>query len=137
MAYQPSADEKKTGMICHILAITTWLGPLIMYLVKKDEKSPFVKLQIKQTLAWGVAVAIVLVALWAVTLALPFLFFLYSLVWLANAVFVVLAGLKTNKGEKFVYPVVAEMFVKDDIAAVWGDGAAVQPAATRQAPPKA
>ncbi len=37
------ADEKVMGMLAHILgAVTSFLGPLIIWLIKKDE-SPFVE----------------------------------------------------------------------------------------------
>ena len=118
MAYQPTPEEKSTGMLCHLLAITFWLGPLIMFFVKKDG-TPFVKLQIKQTLVWGIA-ATIAYAILATLFILINIGFLVSLLGLANAVFVVLAALKINKGEKFLYPLVAEKFCKPEIDAVYG-----------------
>ena len=55
------------AMIAHILGLTGWVGPLILYLVKKDEASKFLKFHMLQSLWFQVAMVIVYVALGILT----------------------------------------------------------------------
>ncbi len=137
MAYQPSSDEKTTGMLAHLLAAITWfVGPLVLFLVKGQAGGPFVKFHSKQALVWGigisilgVGVSIIMAILGAISAALLFLgWVLLAAVAALNLVFAIQGVIKVNNGEKFIYPKVAEMFCKDELAAVYGDGGATPPA---------
>lgn len=131
MAYEPKPEEKSMGMLSHLLCIfTTWLGPLIIFLIKKEE-SPYVKLHAKQALVWGVAMAILLIVS-SVTMVIFIGCILYPATLVLHLVFTIMGTIKVNKGEKFLYPIVSGMFCKDEIAAVYGDGG---PAAGQAPPP--
>ena len=52
------SDERTMGMLAHILGgVTNFLGPLIIWLIKKDE-SPFVNDQGKEALNFQITIAI-------------------------------------------------------------------------------
>lgn len=106
------ADEKTMGMLAHILGgVTNFLGPLIIWLIKKDE-SPFVNDQGKEALNFQITVAIgyvvlailgfvasmVFAPLGCITSLLSFALFVVGLV------FAIRGGLDANKGTVYRYP---------------------------------
>lgn len=101
------SDERTMGMLAHILGgVTNFLGPLIIWLIKKDE-SPFVNDQGKEALNFQITVAIGYVVL-AVLSFIPVVgcitSILMMLVWVAGLVFGILGGLEANKGKAYRYP---------------------------------
>jgi uncharacterized Tic20 family protein len=97
-------DDRNMAMLCHLLAIFTgFLGPLIIWLVKKDD-APYVDDQGKEALNFQLTVLIALIAS-------GFLFvicigpFLMAGVWIANLVFCIMASIKASRGEPYRYPV--------------------------------
>ncbi|HEX5488582.1 MAG TPA: DUF4870 domain-containing protein [Rhodanobacteraceae bacterium] len=116
----PSAEERQWAMFAHLSAllggiITGWiggwgwfLGPLIIWLVKKDTM-PFVNDQAKEALNFNITVAIVFVILTilgVVTLGVGFLIALplMVIVGIAALVFIILAAIKANEGVAYRYP---------------------------------
>ncbi len=106
------SDEKTMAMLAHLLgAFTTFLGPLIIWLIKKDE-SPFVNDQGKEALNFQISVAIGLVAAGLLNIPLAFIPFIGScvggLLWLAIAVagliYAILGCIEANKGIVYRYP---------------------------------
>ena len=100
-------DEKTMGMFAHILgAVISFVGPLIIWLVKKDE-SPFVDDQGKEALNFQITVAIAFVAV-AVIANLPIIkvvaCFAYPALWIGNLVLSIMGGLAANKGIAHRYP---------------------------------
>lgn len=114
-----SKDDKTMGMLCHLLALCVFtsipaahvLGPLILWLVKKDE-IPFVDDQGKESLNFQITATIIgivagvvmfLLALTGigVCLAIPLGIGL-GVAWL---VFVILATIKSSAGEYYRYPI--------------------------------
>ncbi|MFT3784566.1 MAG: DUF4870 domain-containing protein [Tepidisphaeraceae bacterium] len=65
------ADKSEATVIYILAALTAWLGPLILLLVKKDA-SPFVKDQIKETLNWGITLTLAYVAIAILTVIIAF-----------------------------------------------------------------
>lgn len=118
---EPSADEKQWALFAHLSAllggivtsgwagsIGCFLGPLIIWLVKKDTM-PFVNDQAKEALNFNITVAIVFFALFLLALltlgigliiAIP-LWIIIGLAWL---VLTIIAAVKANKGEAYRYP---------------------------------
>jgi uncharacterized protein len=135
MAYQPNADEKSMGMISHLLCIFTgWIGPLIIFLTKA-EKSPYIKLHSKQALFWGVAITVLsIIAQIVMRIFWPLGLVLLLAIGALHLVFTIQGTMKVKKGEKFLYPILAEKFCGPEIAAVYGDGAT---AAAAPPPPPA
>ncbi|QQE12690.1 DUF4870 domain-containing protein [Planctomycetota bacterium] len=111
-------DDKTFAMLCHMSAILTgFLGPLIIWLVKKDE-SEYVDYHGKEALNFALSAFIVFVSLCIGLIVLgvildfvpvirhfvfilgliPFAFYVGVLLML------VLAGVKANEGMKYSYP---------------------------------
>ena len=95
-------------MIAHLSALAglviglNWLGPLIVYLVKKDEH-PFIADQSREALNFNISVFIyfiasaILIPLGVGLLALPVVF----IAWL---VLTIIAAVRANNGEPYRYP---------------------------------
>lgn len=107
-----SKDDRTLAMIAHLLGLVGFLGPLILYLLKKDAASAFVKFHMKQSLFYQVAVTVVVVALMVLAmigsvltegLAGCFLFPIVSLVILGNLVYIIVAVVQTSGGKDFEY----------------------------------
>jgi len=111
----PSAEERQWAMFAHLSALLgifigglTFVGPLVIWLIKKDTM-PFVNDQGKEALNFQIAVSIVMVALWVLTiftlfLLSPLTFPAMFVVGIAALVFVVMAGIKANEGVAYRYP---------------------------------
>ena len=110
----PGAEERQGAMFAHLSAIVaaviglSFLGPLIIWLVKKDTM-PFVDDQGKEALNFNITVLIVFAILWILTfitfgigilLTGPLMF----IVGLAALVLVIIAGIKANEGVAYRYP---------------------------------
>lgn len=91
------------GMLCHLLGIFTgFLGPLIIWLVKKDS-SPFVNDQGKEALNFQITVVICyIVAMLSCFIAIGVV--LVPVVIIGALVFAILATLQANKGVRYRYP---------------------------------
>ncbi|MFO0783845.1 MAG: DUF4870 domain-containing protein [Phycisphaerales bacterium] len=103
MTDQPSKDDTTMAVLCYVLAIFTgFIGPLIIWLIKKDQ-SPFVNEQGKEVLNWEITAFLAMIA----CLVLAFVvigFFLMPLVWIANLVFLIMGAVKVGKGESYRFP---------------------------------
>ena len=110
----PGAEERQWALIAHqsanVAAVIglSFLGPLIIWLVKKDTM-PFVDDQGKEALNFNITVLIVFAILWILTfitfgigilLTGPLMF----IVGLAALVLVIIAGIKANEGVAYRYP---------------------------------
>ena len=105
-----SEEEKSLAMLCHLLGIFTgFLGPLILWLVKKDS-SAFIGHHGREALNFQITVFLVMLCLGSVTFVL--LFFLIG-IFIAPLLFVVpvlalvaeiIAAVAAQKGEWFRYP---------------------------------
>jgi len=101
------SDEKTMGMLSHILgAVTSFVGPLIIWMIKKDE-SPFVNDQGKEALNFQITVVIgyvVAMILTFVPLVGCVTVILFPALGIASLVFGILGGLDANKGKPYRYP---------------------------------
>jgi len=109
-----ASEEKTMGMLAHILGgITCIVGPLIIWLMKKDE-SPYVDDQGKEALNFQITMMIgyVSAAILSMIPVVGCIFGLaYPVIWVVSLVFAILGGLAANKGEVYRYPF-ALRFVK-------------------------
>ncbi|WP_279236585.1 DUF4870 domain-containing protein [Dyella sp. RRB7] len=116
----PSTQERQWAMFTHLSALLgliltghwfgwgCFLGPLIIWLVKKDAM-PFVDDQGKEALNFNITVAIVFFALFVLTLitlglgvviAIP----IGVVVGIAWLVFTIIAAIRANEGVRYRYP---------------------------------
>lgn len=109
-----SKDSLNMGMLCHLLAFAglivpfgTILGPLVLWLVKKDS-DPYVDQQGKEAVNFQISMAIYaivsLILIFAVIGA-----FLLPVILLANLVLTIIGAVKASKGEPWKYPVTIRM----------------------------
>ncbi len=102
-------DERTMAMLAHLLGVLSFLGPLIIYLVKKDE-SAFVKDQAGEALNFSISMAIYLTGYVIVSTILVFviigifMFFLVPVFIIGIVVLHIIAGIAANKGEYYRYP---------------------------------
>ncbi|MBL4570159.1 MAG: DUF4870 domain-containing protein [Alcanivorax sp.] len=106
---EPKQEERSLGLACHLLALAglvvpfgNILGPLIMWLVKKDQ-SDFVDDQGKEALNFNITISIagfiafLLMFVVIGGLLLPII----GIFWL---VMTIIAAVKANGGERYRYP---------------------------------
>ena len=99
----PTSDDRTMAMIGHLGAIVLgFLCPLIVWLMKKDT-SKFVDDQGKESLNFQITMFFAYVVCFFLTF-LVIGIFLFPLVWLANLILCIMAGLAANKGELYRYP---------------------------------
>lgn len=104
--YLPTPEERSWGMLAHLSSIIaillggmSFVGPLIVWLVKKDQ-SPFVADQGKEALNFQIAVLLASL-ICGVTCILVILI---PVIIVANIVFSVMAAMEANKGVYYRYP---------------------------------
>ena len=105
----PSKDERMWGMLCHLIAFSGYiipfgsvLGPLIIWLIKKDEM-PFVDDQGKESLNFQLTMMIAVI----ISLILVFVFIgflLLGIIIIYQIVVIIIASIKANDGVKYRYP---------------------------------
>ncbi len=78
------------------------LKPLILWLIKKDE-SPFVDNQGKESLNFQISISIYCLVSAILILIVVGIFLLIAL-GILDVVFVIIASIKANSGEKYRYP---------------------------------
>ncbi|MGB2908507.1 MAG: DUF4870 domain-containing protein [Candidatus Aminicenantaceae bacterium] len=110
MAKMDESQEKTWGMFCHLSAFGFFvfpafgniLGPLVIWLIKKDE-SPYVDKQGKESLNFQISFTIYAFIAGILALVIIGLFLLLAL-GVAWVVLVIVATLKASNREEFQYP---------------------------------
>ena len=99
----PSRDDCNMGMLCHLLSLfANVLGPLIIWLMKKDE-SEYVNYHGIQAINFQITMIIV----YFLCVPLVFVFIglaILPIAVLLNMVFSVIAAMAAQKGERYEYP---------------------------------
>ena len=105
------ANAKQWALFAHLSALLLgWLGPLIIYLVKKDEH-PYIADQSREALNFNLSFLLYFIVGGIVTFTLSLILiglllipvlFAMGIAWL---VFVIIAAVKANGGEAYRYPV--------------------------------
>ncbi len=105
-----SEDDKTMAMLCHLLGIFTgFLGPLIVWLVKKDQ-SPYIDHHGRESLNFQLTILLVMLALGSVTFVLMLVLVGFLLVPVLAAIPIVglileiIAALAAQRGEWHRYP---------------------------------
>jgi uncharacterized Tic20 family protein len=114
-APRATSDPRQWAMIAHLSALAglfigfNFLGPLIVYLIKKDE-DPFVRDQAVEALNFNLSVFIYLTVLGIATFILilvvvgVLLIPVLAAAVIAWVVFVIIAATRANNGEAYRYP---------------------------------
>ncbi len=104
--YLPTPEERSWGMLAHLSSIIaillgglSFVGPLIVWLVKKDQ-SPFVADQGKEALNFQISVLLASL-ICGVTCILAILI---PVIIVANIVYSIIAAMEANKGVYYRYP---------------------------------
>jgi uncharacterized protein len=107
--YVPTADERTWGLLAHVSGLIafllgglTFLGPLIVWVIKKDQ-SPFVADQAKEALNFQIAVFIALL-ISGVSMLICIGFILAPVVAIGALVYSIIAAMEANKGVYYRYP---------------------------------
>jgi uncharacterized Tic20 family protein len=99
-SYTPTPDEKNLALISHIITlISSFLAPLIIYLIKKDE-SAFIAEHAKESLNFQITVFIICIVLIISIIGL----LLIWLVGILTLVFVIVATIRASEGKLYRYP---------------------------------
>ncbi len=102
-------EERTLGLVAYVLAIfTSWIGPLILWLVKKDQ-SKFVAYHCVQALLLMGAVFVVEVVCNIVFTALhllPIAWIIALVLGVASLALNIMAAIAANKGQWYEMPVV-------------------------------
>lgn len=98
-----SRDDKNLSMLAHLLALFTgFLGPLVIYLVKKDD-SAYVRAHAVEALNFQISVAIYLIISFLLAFVLIGVI-LIPAVTILNIVCIILASIKASDGILYRYP---------------------------------
>lgn len=105
----PTQDEKNLGLIMHVLSLVGFslIGPLIVWLVKKDE-SAFINAQGRELLNFQISFliyAIVCIPLCFVLIGIPLLI----VVGLASFILTIIGLVKATEGKIYRFPVTIKM----------------------------
>ena len=99
----PTKDECNMAMLAFILAIpTSWLGPLIVWLIKKDQ-SPFINDQGKEILNFQITLFIVYIIGVVLTFVIVGCFIVAAVV-ICSLIFNIMGAISASKGVPYRYP---------------------------------
>ncbi len=99
----PEKDDINLALLAHVLVIFTgFVGPLIIWLVKKDD-SEYVGAQAKEALNFAITLILGYIAAAILTVILIGIL-VYVAVGLMNLILPIVAAVKTSKGESYRYP---------------------------------
>ena len=111
-----TAEDRNMAMLCHLLSILTgFIGPLILWLVKKDE-SPFINHHGREALNFLITLLLVYLVLFGLMFVLMFIFIGFFLLPLMIALPVlalvaeIMACMAANRGEWHRYPCCLRLF---------------------------
>jgi len=103
--YAPNSDERIMAILSHILAIVPGigiLGPLVIYLVKKDE-SEFVAANAKESLNFQITMVLAYI-ISAILILVIIGAFLFWILGIMNVVLVIVATIKASENRIYRYP---------------------------------
>jgi uncharacterized Tic20 family protein len=102
----PTSDERIMGILSHILAIVPGvgiLGPLVIWLIKKDE-SPFVEANARESLNFQLTIIIGWI-ISGILVVVVIGWLLFAVLGVLNVVLVIVATVKTSENKIYKYPI--------------------------------
>jgi len=104
VAASGGTDEKTLGMLAQLLGIFTgFLGPLVMYLIAKDDQ-PFLKHHAAESLNFQLT-ALIGYVISGVLMFVCIGYFTFMAIWIAALVLGIMATMAANRGEWYRYPI--------------------------------
>jgi uncharacterized Tic20 family protein len=105
----PTQDEKNLGLIMHVLSLVglSLIGPLIVWLIKKDE-SAFINLQGRELLNFQLSIliyALICVPLCFILIGIPMLF----AIGIASLILTIIGLVKATEGKIYRFPLTIRM----------------------------
>ncbi len=103
--FTPSSDDRILGLLSHLLAIVPGIGifgPLVIYLVKRDESS-FVAANAKESLNFQITMFLAFMISWMLVVVLIG-FLLLAALGILNIVLVIVATIKASENKIYRYP---------------------------------
>jgi hypothetical protein len=103
--FTPSSDDRILGLLAHLLAIVPGigiLGPLVIYLVKKDGSS-FVAANAKESLNFQLTIIIACIISW-ILIVVQIGFILLAVLGILNVVLVIVATIRASENKIYRYP---------------------------------
>lgn len=97
------------AMLAHILGITGFIGPLVIYLIERD-RDPFVRAHAAESLNFQITLIIASMAIVLLSLLLMFVFigfltiFLIYLIPIIDLIFLVIAAVAASDRKYYRYP---------------------------------
>jgi len=100
----PTQEDRNKGMLAQLLGLFAGIiGPLIIYLIKKDE-SPFVRHHASEALNFNITLLIgMMISLPLMLVLIGFLTFF--VIAIAGMVFQIIASIAANNGEWYRFPI--------------------------------
>jgi uncharacterized Tic20 family protein len=105
----PTQDEKNLGLIMHVLSLVglSLIGPLIVWLIKKDE-SAFINLQGRELLNFQLSIliyALICVPLCFILIGIPMLI----VIGIASLILTIIGLVKATEGKIYRFPLTIRM----------------------------
>ena len=100
-----SQEDRTLALLTHLSGIIlSFIVPLVIWLINKDKADKeFLNDQAKEALNFQITIVIA----WVVAIVLSAIaigFLLYPVIWIANLILCILAGVKANEGVAYRYP---------------------------------
>ncbi|PSL48588.1 hypothetical protein B0H94_104189 [Salsuginibacillus halophilus] len=106
---QPAENDRTMAMLIHLLGIFTWfIGPLIIWLIKRDDSS-FVDFHGKEAMNLHISIAIYNIIAGILTVILIGFFFMW-IIGLYAFIILIIACIRAYSGEHFRIPLVIPFF---------------------------
>ena len=109
--YAPNSDDRTWGLLVHLSPYVAWLlggmtflGPLIIWLIKKDQ-SPFMDDQGKEALNFQISLWLAIVICCVTVIGI----LLVPIVAIAGLIYHIIAGMEANKGIYYRYPYILRL----------------------------
>ena len=99
----PTKEDQSMAMLAHLLGILGFLGPLIIWLLKKDQ-SPFVNDQGREALNFQLTVLIGYIVGWLLIYVFCIGLLIVFPLMIASLVLHIIAAMKANQGIAYRYP---------------------------------